>query len=226
MRAGINLSNFLLVSSRAADGTPIGVAPDLAAEIAARLGVPVRYVCYEKPDLLAAAVEDDAWDIGLIGAEPARAQSIAFTSAYSEIECTYLVPAGSPVTAIDDVDRVGMRIASMKGAAYDLWLERNLQHATLVQAKTLDHSFDAFVTEKLDALAGLRPRLLQDVTRLPDARLLDGRFSSVQQAVGTKRSNTLGSRFLAAVVEDVKQSGLIERLIKKHGIDGLSAIPA
>lgn len=223
---GINLSNFLLVSSRAADGTPIGVAPDFATEIALLLGVPVRYVCYEKPDLLAAAADDDAWDIALIGAEPARAQTIAFTPAYSEIECTYLVPAGSPIKTIDDVDRAGVRVASMKGAAYDLWLERNLKYATLVQAKTIDDSFDTFIMEKLDALSGLRPRLLQDVEKLSGGRLLEGRFSTVQQAVGTKRGNILGARFLCDVVEHVRRSGLIARLIEKHGVKGLSATQA
>lgn len=223
LRAGINLSNFLLVSSRAADGTPIGVAPDFASEIALRLDVPVRYVCYDKPDLLAAAADDDAWDIALIGAEPARAQTIAFTSAYSEIECTYLVPAGSPFMTIDDVDRTGVRIASMKGAAYDLWLERNLKLATLIQSKTIEESFDTFVTERLDALSGLRPRLLQDVVKLPGVRLLDGCFASVQQAVGTKRSNVAGARFLAEVVDDVRRSGFVALLIERHGVRGLSA---
>lgn len=223
LRAGINLSNFLLVSSRATDGMPIGVAPDLAGEIALRLDVPVRYICYDKPDLLAAAVDDDAWDIGLIGAEPARAKTIAFTSAYSQIECTYLVPAGSPFMTIDDVDRAGVRIASMRGAAYDLWLERNLKLATLTQSKTIDESFDTFVMERLDALSGLRPRLLQDLEKLPGARLLDGCFASVQQAVGTKRSNVAGTRFLAEVVDDVRRSGFVELLIERHGVRGLSA---
>ena len=153
---GINLSNFLLVSGRETDGTPFGVAPSVAADIAARLGVAIQYVCYDRPDQLARAIEDDAWDIGLIGAEPARARLIAFSPAYCEIDCTYLVPAGSPLNTIADVDQAGVQIASAKGAAYDLWLDRNLQHATMMKAQTLDESYDVFVEKKLDALAGLR----------------------------------------------------------------------
>ena len=38
LRAGINLSNFLLVTGKAASGDPIGVAPDMARAIADRLG--------------------------------------------------------------------------------------------------------------------------------------------------------------------------------------------
>lgn len=132
LRAGVNLSNFLLVTGRTASGDPEGVSPDLARAVADRLSVPVRYVTYPRPSELADAADRDAWDIGLIGAEPARAEKIAFTAAYAEIESTYLVPAGSPLGAIGDVDRPGIRIAVAAGSAYDLWLSRHIAHAELV----------------------------------------------------------------------------------------------
>ena len=108
LRAGINLSNFLLVTGKSPTGDPVGVAPDMAAEIAQRLGVPVKYVPYKTPGELADAADTGAWDIGLIGAEPQRAEKIAFTAAYCEIEATYLVPAGSPLKTIADVDKPGV----------------------------------------------------------------------------------------------------------------------
>jgi len=55
MRAGINLSNFLLVTGQTSAGDPAGVAPDLASAIAADLGVPLRYVTYKTPSELADA---------------------------------------------------------------------------------------------------------------------------------------------------------------------------
>src|SRR5262249_7962313 len=117
------------------------------------------------------------------------------------IEATYLVPAGSPLQSISDVDRAGVRIAVTGRSAYGLWLERNIKSAELVRSGTLDSAFDQFVRDKLDALAGLRPRLLKDVTKLPGARIVDGQFSSVQQAIGTARANTAGAAFLRAFVE-------------------------
>ncbi len=137
LRAGINMSNFLLVTGRTPSGDPDGVSPDMARAIADRLGVPVKYVPFPKPGELADAVGSDAWDIGLIGAEPARAEKIAFTAAYVEIEATYLVPAGSPLKTIADVDNPGVRIAVSARSAYDLWLERNIKHATLVRSDGL-----------------------------------------------------------------------------------------
>jgi polar amino acid transport system substrate-binding protein len=222
LRAGINLSNFLLVSGRGAGGEPVGVAPDMAKAIADRLGVAVRYVPFPGPGTLADAVDDDAWDVGLIGAEPQRAAKIAFSEPYVEIEATYMVPPGSTLRSVANVDADGVRIASTARAAYDLWLERNIRRATVVRTASLDAAFDAFVADRLDALAGLRPRLVEDLRRMPGARVLDGQFMTVQQAIGTSRRNVEAQAYLDAFVAEAKASGLVARLIDKHGIAGLS----
>ena len=226
LRAGINLSNFLLVSSRAANGDPIGVAPDLAGEIASRLNVPVKYVSFKTPGELADQAGRNVWDIGLIGAEPQRAETITFTAAYAEIEATYLVPAGSRLQKIADVDAAGVRIAVTGRSAYGLWLDRNIKHAKLIRTETIDDSFAIFVRDKLEALAGLRPRLISDQEKLPGSRILDGQFTSVQQAVGTAPKNTAGAAFLRGFVEEAKASGLVARLIARHRVRGLSVAPA
>jgi polar amino acid transport system substrate-binding protein len=226
LRAAINMGNFLLVTGRTASGDPEGVAPDMAREIASQLGVPVRYVPYARPGELADAAGTGVWDIGLIGAEPQRAEKIAFTPAYVEIEATYLVPAGSPIRTIADVDRTGTRIAVTARSAYDLWLERNIKNAQLVRSEGGDGAFKQFIDGKLEALAGLRPRLLEDAAKLPGSRILDGQFTAVQQAIGTARKNTAGAAFLREFVEEAKRSGLVARLIERHGVIGrLSVAP-
>lgn len=220
LRAGINLSNFLLVTGSAPDGAPVGVGPDFARAIADRLGAEAAYVCYPRPGELADAAETGAWDVGLIGAEPARAAKIAFTPAYVEIEATYLVPAGSPLASVVEVDRPGLRVAVSARSAYDLYLSRSLAQAELVRAEGIDASFDLFVAEGLDALAGLRPALAAQAAKLPGARVLDGRFTAVQQAVGTPRGNEAAAAFLRGFVEEAKASGLVARLIDRHGVAG------
>jgi polar amino acid transport system substrate-binding protein len=167
VRAGINLSNFLLVTGRNPAGDPEGIAPDLAREVATRLGVPVKYVPFKSPSELADAAVSGVWDIGLIGAEPQRAETIAFSPAYAEIEATYLLPSGSPLKTLANVDAPGVRIAVTGRAAYGLWLDRNIKHAELVRSETLDSAYEDFVSGKLDALAGLRPRLLSDLENCP-----------------------------------------------------------
>jgi len=226
LRAAINLSNFLLVTGRDDTGLPTGVSPDMARELARRLAVDIELRGYRSPGDLADDAVRDAWDVGNIGAEPARAETIDFTEAYCEIECTYLVPPGSPIAAIDDVDQPGRRVASAPRAAYDLWLERNLRHAELVRSPSLGGSFDLFIDEGLDALAGLRAALMNDAARLPGSRVLDGTFSSVQQAMGTPRGRDhAGFNYLWAFVEEMKTSGFVADRIVAHGVIGLSVAP-
>lgn len=225
LRAGINMSNGLLVTGISPSGDPEGVAPDMAAEIARRLGVPIAYVKFDRPSKLADAAGTNAWDIGLIGAEPARAEKIAFTPAYCEIEATYLVRERSPRHNVADVDRPGTRIAVRAGSAYDLWLTRNLKHATLVRSDTADGPFNQFVAEDLDALAALRPQLMSEVGKLPGARILPGNFTAVQQAIGTLKSNVAAAAFLREFVDEAKRSGFVARLIERHKVVGLSVAP-
>ena len=227
LRAAINMGNFLLVTGRTSAGDPEGVAPDMAREIASQLGVPVSYVPYARPGELADAAGSGVWDIGLIGAEPQRAEKIAFTPAYVEIEATYLVPAGSPLQTIADVDKRGRRVGVTARSAYGLWLENNYKEGELLQFDNAEAALKAFDGEKLDAYAGLRPGLIDLQKARPGSRLLDGQFTAVQQAVGTARSNAAGATFLREFVEEAKKSGLVARLIERHKVTGrLSVAPA
>lgn len=219
LRAALNLSNFLLVQSAPEGGEPVGIAPDMAREVARRLGVPVTFLRYPNPGDLAAAVAQ--WDVGLIGADPLRATEIAFTTAYLEIEASVLVPGDSPIRSFDDLDRPGVRIAVGDRTAYDMYLRRTLKHATLERAAGLEASFQRFVDEKLDALAGLRPRLVADQARVWGSRILDGRFMAVQQAIGTPIARRDALRWLQAFVDEAR-GGLVAGLIARHGVQGVS----
>jgi polar amino acid transport system substrate-binding protein len=224
LRAGINLGNPLLVTGETPtgdpQGEPVGVAPDMARAIADRLDVRLSTVPYASPGALADAAEADAWDIGLIAIEPKRAETIAFTPAYVEIEATYLVPAGSPIQSIDDVDRPGVRIAVSGRSAYDLFLSRTVAQAELVRGEGLAATFDLFVAEQLDVLAGLRPGLMENAETLSGARILDGQFMAVQQAIGTQREKQAAGAFLRDFVAEAKASGLVAALIERHGATG------
>jgi polar amino acid transport system substrate-binding protein len=222
LRAGINLSNFLLVTGRTPSGDPVGIAPDMAAEIARRLDVPLKLVPFKSPGELADKVDTDTWDIGLIADEPARAAVISFAPAYVEIEATYIVRGDSPLRTIADVDRKGVRIAVAGRTAYDLWLTANIKNAELIRTEGGPAAFDTFKEGACEALAGLKPGLLSDIEKLPGARLMEGRFSTVQQAIGTARANSVGAAFLREFVEEAKISGLVASLIEKHKVRGLS----
>lgn len=234
LHAGLNLSNFLLIAPNPAGNDYRGVAPDLARELGKRLDVPVTFVAYDVPGKMADAVDSGAWDIAFFAIEPLRAAVVNFSAAYLEIESTYLVPAGSPLHTIADVDQSGVRISVMNRSAYELYLTRHLKHAQLVHAPSIEESFQQFVDQKLDVLSGLRPRLVMDAAKLPGSRILEGRFTAVQQAVGTPRSKGAGSpggsdagaAYLRAFIDDAKASGLVAALIERNGVKGVNVAPA
>ena len=225
LRVGFNMGNVLLVTGKTPEGYPIGVARDMAEGIAEQLGVKLQCVPFPRPNQLANAAGDNVWDICLVGAEPARAEKITFTDAYVEIKATYLVRGDSPLRSVDEVDRPGKRIIVKSGSAYELWLTANIRHAEITRVESSEESFDRFLSDGFDVEAGLEERLLEDVAKLPGSRLLDGKFTSVQQAVGTHRRYTAAARFLADFVEEAKKSGKVADLIRKHHVKGLSVAP-
>jgi hypothetical protein len=133
LRAAINLGNPVL-----AQGTPeapAGVTVDIARELGARLGVPVDLTCFAAArESFEAMARGDA-GICFLAVEPARAARVAFTAPYVVIEGVYVVPAGSGLTAPGDVDRAGVRVGVNEGSAYDLFLSRTLQRASVVRGE-------------------------------------------------------------------------------------------
>ncbi len=225
LRAGINFQNQLL-TTLGPNGEQGGVAVEFARELARRLDVPLEIISYKSAGALADSVSAGAWEISVLGDEPERAKVIAFATPLTEIEATYLVPAGSQIRSVGEVDRPGVRIVSPAKSAFDLYLARTIEKAQLVQIEGTKAAREHFVREKLDALAGLRPGLLEIAPTLPGSRILDGNFTVVRHTVGTPRGRDAAAAYLRDLVEDVKASGLVAQWIKKSGVKGLSVAPA
>ena len=187
--------------------------------------MPLVLVPYPNPGALADSAADGAWDIGLIGAEPARAKVMAFSKPYVEIEATYLVPPGSTLRSAADVDSAGVRIATSRRSAYQLWLSDNVKNADLVLTDKPgpELSWDLFCAKKLDALSGLRPWLSAKAKDLPGSTVLPDRFTAIQQAIGVPRKGDADEckeavAFLDRFVDEAKQSGLIAELLAKYNV--------
>ena len=222
LSAGVYLGNILLVTGRSPSGEPTGISPDICRAIAKCLGVEVSLMGFNTQNEVVEAVVSGRCGISLLGSDPARAQNITFTPAYVELEATYLVPANSLITEVSQVDQPGIRIASFYKSAYDLWLQRNLKHASLVHADSVKASNELFVSDKLEALAGLRTGLASVSRDIPGSRILDGQFTGIQQAVAAKKSHLESIEFLNACVAEFIRSGLVADLIAQYQVQGLS----
>ena len=221
LRIGLNYSNFLIVSGDGPDGSPRGIAPDLGRELARRAGLPFEFVKFDAAGKLFDAVKAAHCDVGFLGAEPQRAAEVEFSPAYLELPVTFLVPPGSPIKAIAEIDRDGVRVSVSERSAYDLFLSRTLKKAKLVRSAGIPASYDTFVREKLEALAGLKPRLVEEHARLAGSRILDGEVTSVQQAMGAPKGRAAAARYLREFAEDVKRSGFVARAIAQHQVKGV-----
>jgi polar amino acid transport system substrate-binding protein len=222
LRASINLGNPVL--AQGTPDAPTGVTVDIAREVAARLGVPAEFACFDAARKSFEAMTTGAADICFLAIEPARAAEVAFTPPYVLIEGVYAVPADSPLTSPADVDSPGVRIGVKQGSAYDLFLTRSLKHATVVRGA---EGTAVFLEEKLEAAAGIREPVTEFVNSHPGLRLIGERFMEIRQAVGvakTKRPETV--RFLTDVVEELKRSGFIAKSLRRSGQSAPVAPPA
>lgn len=226
LRASINLGNPILARTDPASGLPCGVSVDLAREFAGRLGVSAEWVVFDTAAASVQAVGDGQADIGFFAIDPLRGAGIAFTAAYVLIEGSYLVHDASPLRAGDEVDRAGRTVVVGKGSAYDLFLTRELKHATIVRAPTSQAVVDTFVAQRADVAAGVRQQLEADAQRIGGLRLLPGRFMVIQQAMGVAKSRgAAAAACLSAFVEEMKASGFVAAALARHGIAGASVAP-
>jgi polar amino acid transport system substrate-binding protein len=227
LRAGINERNPALVSARAPDGGPDGVAPALAAELARRLGVPPTLVPYPSPGALGDRAGADEWDVALLGADPARATTMDFTSPYAELPATYLARTGSGIASSAEADQLGRTVVATRSSAYTLWLEAHLARATLVQPAGPAEALELFAAHPDYLLAGLASALAEDAGRLPGTTVLPGQFMAVQQAIACPPGRPAGLAFLQAFVAEAITSGLVAGLIGRFGVgEALSVAPA
>ena len=223
LRAGMNLTNTLF-TQKDSSGKLHGIAVDVMNELGARLGVPVEMVVHQSPGLVADAVNKNTWDVAILAIEASRAQTISFSPPISAIEATYVVRKDSPLRSVEQVDSSGVRIAAPAKAGYELYLRQALKNATLVDSEDLQGSIDMINGRKAEAMAALKPMLIDSMPQMPDARLLDGRFMTVNHGLSISRSKPAADEYLKQFVRELNASGFIARSIERHGIKGLSPV--
>jgi polar amino acid transport system substrate-binding protein len=221
LRASINLGNIVL-----AQGTPenpSGVTPELARELARRLGVPVALSCFDGAGKAFEAMKAGKVDIVFLAIEPVRAAEIEFTAPYVIIEGVYMVPKDSALQTPADVDQPGIRIGVNKASAYDLFLSRSLKNATLVRS---EEGAALFIKEKLEAAGGVKQALQQFAKARDDVRLLPERFMEIRQAMGTAKGRLAGAAYLRGFIEELKANGFVADALRRSNQPDAAVAPA
>jgi polar amino acid transport system substrate-binding protein len=223
--AGVNFGNPVIAQQDPAGGQPRGVGPELARELAHRLGVPIRYVVYDTAGKMADAGKQGQWDVAMLAVDPARAQDIAFSAPYVLIEGTYMVRASSPLTRIEEFDRKGLRISVALKSAYDLYLTREIKNAELVRVATSQAAIEEFLAGKVDVVAGVRQPLDSTAKKVPGLRVIEGSYMSIGQASGVPKARTRAAAYLRDFIEEMKSSGFVARKLADSGITDAKVAP-
>ncbi len=225
LRAAINFGNPILANKDPKTGEPFGVSVDIARELGKRLSVPVELVTFAAAGKVVDAVSANEVSIAFVAIDPVRAATTAYTAPYVIIEGAYLVRENSPLRDNAEVDRAGTRVVVGGGSAYDLYLTREIKHATLVRAPTSPLVTDEMLKQNLEVAAGVRQQLEADALRVGGVRLLPGRFMVINQALAMPVASAGASDFLKAFVEDLKASGFVANALQRHGIKGALVAP-
>jgi polar amino acid transport system substrate-binding protein len=225
LRVAINYGNTVLAQKNATTGELTGASVVLAKTLGERLHVPVDLVPFPAAGQVFAAMDQNQWDLAFLAIEPERAQKIDFSPPYVVIDGTYLVFKSSPYQSVADIDRDGVRIAVAKGAAYDLYLSRNLKHATLERAPTSPAAVQLFLDGKLDAAAGVRQFLADTLKTRDDVRILKDSYSRIEQAIAVPLGHEAGAAYIRGFLEEMKASGKIRAALEATGQDGSVVAP-
>jgi polar amino acid transport system substrate-binding protein len=223
LRVGINLGNPVLAGIDPVSQKPKGVSIDIANEIGKRIGLPVQLIPFQSAGATVDATQSGSIDLIFVAIDPVRGEGLSYTPPYIQIEGAYLVKTSSLIKSNDEVDVVGNEIIVGKGSAYDLFLTREIKHATLLRAPNSQSVVSDFMGGQGTVAAGVKQQLESDAVRYPGSRILPGRFMVINQAIGIPKARPEYEKtnaYLSAIITDLKRSGFVANAMKHHDIQG------
>jgi len=199
---------------------PKGVGYELGKELAKRLGVPYEPVVFSKNAEVLEAVKTGKVDVAFTNATAARAKDMDFTPPYLDIELGYLVPKGSAVTSMADIDLPGIRVGVTEHSSSDAALSRDLKNASVVRSGTVKSGIEMLAQHQIDAYATNKPTLFEMADALPGARVLDGRWGLERHAIAIPKGRDAGMAFVSKFAADAKAEGLVKAAVQRAGLRG------
>ena len=225
LRIGINMSNFLLVNKDSTFSKPEGLSPEIGKLLARELDLDYEFVTFKNPGLLADALDHDKWDVGNFAYEKKRAEIIDFSNPYVNIDANFLLNKNSEINQNKDVDNEINKIAVVDRSAYDLWLSGNFKRAKIIRAKTIIETHNLFYNQDVNVLAGLKPKLLEELNNNDQFKLIDTPFTFIKQSIGIKKGNSKVMDFINNFVSKKIKDGTIKSLLKKYNLEDKLSIP-
>lgn len=225
LRIGVNMNNFLLVNSKDKSGVIDGVSPGIGKKLAKELNISFEIVQFANPGLLADAVDNNEWDIGNIASEKERGKTIDFSDPYVNIDANFLFREEDNFKNNNDIDQSGIKIAVFERSAYDLWLTENFKKAELIRVNSIEESHNLFKENKVNILAGLKPKLIDEMKKNNNYEMIQSPFTYIKQSIGIKKGNPEVLDFINKFISNKIKEGYIKSLLQQHNVQDKLSIP-
>jgi polar amino acid transport system substrate-binding protein len=202
-----------------------GVTVDLIRSFATALKLPLALQVYDNSGQVTDAVATEECDVAFMPQDAERAKRVDFGPVYYFIESTYLVPAGSAIKSIDEVNRPGRRIIAISNTTTARSARRTAPSADVEEVASVEQMTklaklgqgDAFALSH-DSFAGLLPKL-------PGARVLPGNFQQTGIAIAVPKGRPVALKIASELLEIAKTSGVVRRALDAAGFREASVAP-
>lgn len=208
-----------------ASGELKGVGYDLGKYLAQRMSVPFEPVLYPSIGALLDSGKAGAWDAAFIGFTAARAKDWDFAPPHLEVEFGYLVPAGSSITTMADVERPGVRVAVQERSGPDAFISHALKNAVIVRAPDYAATVEMQKSGKADVIFSIKPILFELSGQMPGSRVLDESPGSVPQAMAMPKGRNAGLTYARKLIDEAKSGGVVKAAVDRAGLRGV-IVPA
>lgn len=223
LRAAIVTIPFL--AKQDTGGRTLGVAPDLAAEMARVAGLAYEPTAFKSPNEGVAALRAGKADITFLAPTPDRIALIDFAPAFMEMEISLIVPGDSPIKTLADADQPGRRIVVYARTANEETARKALTKATMVFVPLFAYkkAFEMIKAGEADAFVDLRHQLAAHQAEFPGSRVVPGALGRNAMAIGYLKERPAAAAYVAAFTHAAVKSGFVTKAIERAGVHGAVA---
>ena len=154
-----------------------------------------------------------------------RAEIIDFSNPYINIDANFIMRRDINILNNEEVDSKELKIEVVKRSAYDLWLSDNFKNAKIIRIKTIIGSHKLFHQGEANILAGLKPKLIEELKMDENLKIIDKPFTFIKQSIGIKKGNREVVKFLNDFILKLISNGTIDLLLKKNKLEKKLSIP-
>jgi len=206
-----------------------GVAEPVAGYLGQKLGATVEPVMYSNPEAYLQSFGKGEWDIAIGPRVLAPADKADSTANLWAISLVYVAAPGAEFADTDAVDKAGVKIGTIKGAPSDRVLTRDIKAAEIVRIP-LSPTIAADAAEllrsgKANVFGADSGVGYPTAEALGGAKVVPGAFGTVLVAAALPKGRSPSAQaLLATLLDEAKQTGVVQKAIDAKGLKGVNVV--